>query len=208
MCAGNLTSDRADEACRVIHAYTFLASQYKAPADPIATFPLLNRSHSQAAAVAALSGSWTSYAADGTLADDGILLRPAGSAALYNGSCERTGPDPSISCSTRPLGIDVPGGTFHDATVRLNASSRLVVAVLCRTRAATCHQVEGTARSDLMRVEWSDGSAWVRYNPAQVGECCARCTAAGACRAWVVVRPTVSLDSGLLAVISSEATAG
>ena len=192
-----------DEACRVLHAYTFLAPQYKAPADPIATFPLINHSHSHTAgATASLSGSWTSYAADGTLADDGILLRPAGSAALYNASCERTGPDPSISCSTRPLGIDELGGTFHSATVRLNASSRLVVAVLCRARAAPCHRVEGTAQSDLMRVEWSDGSAWVRFNPAQVGECCARCTAAGACRAWVVVRPTALLDSGLLGVSS------
>ena len=59
----------ADEACRYVDHISFVAPQYKRPADPIAAIPTLNRTielnHTHT--LQNISGQWTSFSKDGAL---------------------------------------------------------------------------------------------------------------------------------------------
>eukprot|EP01043_Picozoa_sp_COSAG02_P022596 COSAG02_NODE_1179_length_14040_cov_8.036439_5_plen_782_part_00 len=205
--------------CRILSSYTFLAPQYKAPSDPLATYPLLNDSNKSIGEI--LEGStWTSFTADRTLGGDTFELTAAAIGAAiplavadssrYTVRCTAGGPDPSISCNPHRPQFDNRGtaGSWHTANLSINmvpsvAGIHAAEVDFVPGGALSSHSLSGTLTVDLRRIDWQSGERWVRIHPHQLEECCTRCRLYGKkCKGWVV-QPA----AGSCSLVSTTTTA-
>lgn len=203
---GNLSTrgfGNAAHTCRILSSYTFLAPQYKAAADPLATYPLLNDSNKSAAEILAGS-SWTSFTADRTLGGDEFevaaealdattQLAPANT-LQFRVRCTAAGPDPSISCNPYRSEFDNRGtaGSWHTANLTISlvpstSGVRSVEVDFVPGGALASHSLSGALTANYRQIDWQSGERWVRINRNQLGECCDKCLAYGEqCKGWVV----------------------
>ena len=205
---GNLTTRGFGDAahtCRMLSSYTFLAPQYKADGDPLATYSLLNDSNKSAAEI--IEGStWTSFTTDRTLGGDMFelttaptdaaiqLAAGASNTSRYRVRCTAGGPDPSISCNPYNAEFDDRGtsGTWNSANLSISlvpseAGARAAEVDFVPGGALFSHSLSGALSADYRQIDWQSGERWVRIHPNQLGECCDKCVAYGEqCKGWVV----------------------
>eukprot|EP01043_Picozoa_sp_COSAG02_P059692 COSAG02_NODE_7654_length_2911_cov_1.512447_1_plen_485_part_10 len=167
---GNLSTRGFGDAahtCRVLSSYTFLAPQYKASGDPLATYPLLNDGNKTTEEI--LDGStWTSFTADRTLGGDTFeftataihVATPAESSG-YSVRCSAGGPDPSISCNPYRPEFDDRGtaGSWHTANLSISlvssvAGVRSAEVDFVPGGALSSHSLSGTLSADLRQIDW------------------------------------------------------
>jgi hypothetical protein len=178
--------NQSAETCRYIHHTSFISPRFSNDGVVLQQIDLLPVHHSYQN----LSGSWSSYAGDGTYQDVtlDIITSTSTSAGGELGStwageitCVDAGPD--NGCDPRRSGHDTQGGNggWHRASARVKSHGR-TISVTYDTQS----QNTGVINRNNSAITWKDGSRWVRKNVNQVDICCSACEAFTGCRGWTI----------------------
>jgi hypothetical protein len=183
---GNITS--ADQPiadmCRVIPDTTFVAPQFKEPADPIASAVLLHDPGPEH-----LLGTWTGVTSDGTTLEDVYLVEAAGKAPAVHITCVDSGPMAAgrVCDSSRVLKGSHPDGN-GGASYLWHLANGTVGSGSLSANFDSGQESQGQVSQDgaATTIKWDDGSTWIRRAGDEAALCCARCRNATSCKAWTV----------------------
>lgn len=220
-----------EESCRFVDHVTFVAPQYKRPADPIASIPSINISLllNQTRDLENISGTWTTFARDGrqVIAQDDQYavietIGPPPPPCSHNNSipCDhRRLPNPTGirsfdvlcinsgdygTCSETAEGSSF--GHWHFANISLDARTREINISYHHSAAIQTGKIDAhfstIAWAGVVSTGGAQSSLWSRQSGTDVADCCAHCTATKTCSAW-----TLDQLNHLCILSSSAATA-